>query len=103
MTPPLSDTSVRYAFNKERGWSCAATCGNTPLPTRGFSWIHEVVHKWLLVEACRGVYICFTVFHAIAVETDAKKIYDPCFPTPRPLSDICTCPLTVKCWRLSCA
>ena len=65
--------------------------------------IYDVVHGWMLDEKRTGVYICFTTFHAIAVDTDAKKIYDPCFPTPKPLSDICTYSLTEKCWRLSCA
>lgn len=71
-------------------------------PLKGMR-IYDVIHEWLLGKAPPGVYICFTTFHAIAVDTNAKKINDPCFPTPKPLSDICTYPLTEKCWRLSCA
>ena len=36
--------------------------------------IHDVVREWLLDEARTGVYICFNKFHAMAVDTDAKKM-----------------------------
>ena len=55
-----------------------------------------------LNEAPSGVYICFTKSHAITVDTNAKKIYNPCFPTSEPLSAIRKHAL-VKCWQLSCA
>ena len=65
--------------------------------------IHDVAHQWLLDEERRGVYTCFAKFHAIMVDADARKIYDPCFPTSMALSAeaICKYPLTEKCWRLS--
>ena len=67
--------------------------------------IHDVAHQWLLDEERRGVYTCFAKFHAIMVDADARKIYDPCFPTSTALyaEAICKYPLTEKCWRLSCA
>ena len=53
--------------------------------------IHDVAHQWLLDEERRGVYTCFAKFHAIMVDADARKIYDPCFPTSMALSAEAIC------------
>ena len=54
--------------------------------------IHDVAHQWLLDEERRGVYICFAKFHAIMVDADARKIYDPCFPTSMALGPSASTP-----------